>query len=151
METLYAVDLGKRKLGLAYFVGAELEAAWTLHGDGSPGDMADVTLRCAADKSATWVCEKPLVYKNFTKAAEDIKSLLDVHVALRRRGVRFTQEFLPVQWKGNVPKPIHHDRLREALSSNEQKVFDTLGHDARDAVGIGLYALKRTRRGGTAC
>jgi hypothetical protein len=43
-------------------------------------------------------------------------------------------EVLPCTWKGQVPKPLHHERLR-ARTGFRAKV----PHDALDALGIWLY------------
>jgi hypothetical protein len=71
-------------------------------------------------------------------------------------------EYKPRQWKGQVPKPIHHHRAWKALSGAEREVLpaDTLariligvdggpyswdGHNFLDAIALGLKHLKRVR------
>ena len=57
----------------------------------------------------------------------------------------------PAAWKGQVPKKIHHPRILRSLSEVEREiVLDVLDllpastrHNVLDAVGIGLWALKR--------
>ena len=61
----------------------------------------------------------------------------------------------PWQWKGSVPKPIHHQRIRAKLSEQELKVLrlakrDTLHavqkskvHNVVDAIGLGLFGVGR--------
>lgn len=66
----------------------------------------------------------------------------------------------PTQWKGNIPKRIHHPRIVRALEPDERAVSAALFERARtgssrgndkealDAVGMGLYDLQRTLRSG---
>lgn len=59
-------------------------------------------------------------------------------------------------WKGSVPKETHHVRIRHALEPAETAILDraikaaprTNAKEILDAVGIGLYGLGRTHRGG---
>lgn len=59
-------------------------------------------------------------------------------------------------WKGSVPKDIHHPRIRHELRPDETQILDlaikaaprTNAKEILDAVGIGLYGLGRTTRGG---
>jgi hypothetical protein len=59
-------------------------------------------------------------------------------------------------WKGSVPKDVHHPRIRAALRPDEIQTLDlaikaaprTSAKEILDAVGIGLYGLGRTHRGG---
>ena len=54
---------------------------------------------------------------------------------------------LPSTWKGQVPKDIHHPRIRAKLDSAELALLDGLNKgqlkDILDAVGIGLWWLKK--------
>ena len=54
----------------------------------------------------------------------------------------------PAKWKGQVPKAIHQSKIAEALDPKERDIWDLMGPDARDAIGIGLFALKRTGKSG---
>ena len=67
--------------------------------------------------------------------------------------------FTPTQWKGQVPKDVHHPRILHALATLDPKgsahLDDTLPtipakhrKEVLDAVGIGLYGLGLTHRGG---
>jgi len=55
------------------------------------------------------------------------------------------------QWKGSVPKRIHHDRIAKILSPAERAVVawvavrvpSSLLHNVWDAVGLGLWGLDR--------
>lgn len=62
----------------------------------------------------------------------------------------------PTTWKGSVPKVIHHPRILHELASAEAAILDraikaapkTNAKEILDAVGLGLYGLGRTHRGG---
>jgi hypothetical protein len=56
--------------------------------------------------------------------------------------------FKPSQWKGSVPKRVHHPRIRALLEPHELAVIPkNAKHDTWDAIGLGLFALKRMGRG----
>lgn len=68
-------------------------------------------------------------------------------------GKPFTWEIvLPKRWKGQVPKPIHHDRHLPTLDAAEQRVLlasletvpNGMRHDVKDSVCLGLWRVKRT-------
>ena len=65
--------------------------------------------------------------------------------------------YRPSEWKGQLPKDVHHNRLGDYLrlfgTAEEKKVWKGISkkkgdHDLRDAVGLGLFHLGRTLRGG---
>lgn len=53
------------------------------------------------------------------------------------------------EWKKQVPKKIHHERLRAGATSVEIQILDGCGapksllHNVWDAFGIGLWWLKK--------
>lgn len=154
---LFSVDLGKRKLGVAAFdPSARLQRAATLDVPGvyHPEKSAAAAVKWACDvlrgqtmdQPARWVCEWPQKYDNFRVAHENIDDLLAVGAALGP----WTAKYAPREWKGNVPKGPHHQRLARALDDDEKTRLHGAGHDTWDAVGIGLFALGRTLRGGIA-
>lgn len=57
----------------------------------------------------------------------------------------------PLEWKGSVPKEIHHQRVEKRLTLIEKEIMDRclegvpskLRHNAIDAIGIGLWRLGR--------
>lgn len=56
--------------------------------------------------------------------------------------------YRPREWKGNTPKKIHQKWILGELSLEERAIVEkikpaTLRHNAVDAVGIGLFYLKR--------
>jgi len=60
-------------------------------------------------------------------------------------------EYLPAQWKGQAPKTVITERTKRALASAElSRVVlpsaASLAHNVWDAVGLGLYHLKKGGR-----
>lgn len=51
----------------------------------------------------------------------------------------------PRTWKGQVPKLVHNQRTLKALSDTERALCEGARHDTLDAIGLGLWALKRVR------
>ena len=154
---LVAVDLGKRKVGVAVFDDTGvLRAAQTIHTqrdtrDWDPWLTADAVLDYAQDWAVglslevDWVCEWPELRANDRHRHHNITALQQVGILIER-SVPWAERYRPSEWKRSVGKSLHHERLKEALGweDYELDVWSGLGHDARDAVGIGLFALGRT-------
>lgn len=78
----------------------------------------------------------------------DVQTVGAVYVTRAAREVRFVRA---LDWKGNVPKDIHHKRIRKQLDSAETAVLEEAltkapkgSHkEILDAVGIGLWAIGR--------
>ena len=148
---LVAVDLGKRKVGVAVFdAHKRLVAARTIHTqrgqqEWDPHITAEAVLAFTdnnVDAQADWVCEYPHLRHNDRDNHHNITPLQRVGDILAEAG-GWAEKYRPSEWKRQVHKELHHRRIRAALSTPEQGVWDALGHDARDAVGIGLFALGR--------
>lgn len=57
----------------------------------------------------------------------------------------------PNEWKGQVPKPVHHRRVRAALKPGELAAIKTPDdHNTWDGVGYGCFITGRLGRGGAA-
>ncbi len=154
MIKLLAVDPGN-DTGIAYFI------------DGALSFLACVpfreALRQIADNTDTsmpggfqidvLVIEIPQVYQGrFQKG--DPNDLIAVAVqagevighADAQRVIRPS----PHQWKGTVPKEVHHHRLLESASKADklvifqcfEKIPKTKQHNAMDAYGLGRWALR---------
>ena len=58
----------------------------------------------------------------------------------------------PHEWKKNVKKDIHNKRIISRLNTEELDIFNacdapkSLRHNVIDAIGVGLYALKRDKK-----
>lgn len=152
---LIAIDLGKRKVGVAW--GSVIEGVQGLHGaatvccNSGPEDMAKKVVDLIMENTKSprfWVCEWPKKYDKLLARHENIEALHQVGYALARYHP-WDEMYLPGDWKGNVPKAPHHERIKKALDGEEIARMPPLReHDAWDAAGIWLYAAGRTRRGG---
>jgi hypothetical protein len=153
-----AVDLGKRKVGVAVALadscGSQVLGAKTVLCNGGPVAMAHAVVEAAHamglddGKAAgwVWVCEWPVKYKDKRKYHAAIDTLWAVGNALRPK---WDEKYTPFQWKGNVPKAANHSRVARALNPDEAALMPPRAeHDAWDAVGILMFALARTRKGG---
>lgn len=146
MTYLVAVDPGVHACALAWFdrSGELYSVRMATRPIPPTGD-----LRC--------VCEIPQIYD--PRAAKTVKrpsDLIDVTVAAgRMTGAVRTEYVLPAQWKGQVPKAVHHKRVRATLMTDEQVVSDAyldtikpaLRHNIWDAIGLGLVVLGRMTPG----
>jgi hypothetical protein len=101
------------------------------------------------------VIERPKIYPGGrTKNPNDV---LSVAVNAGEWGGRYKQQGCEVQyvepsgWKGQTPKEIQHRRDWARLSAEEQAVVSAAGktmpaskrHNMLDAVGIGLWAVRK--------
>jgi hypothetical protein len=153
---LVSVDLGKVKVGVArwWVTPDDAQLAWAdtlICSRPEPSNVANAVVLAAMRDVAlvtdiVWVCEWPKKYPTMRSTHKNIDELHAVGEALayHDRVGPWTRKFSPHEWKGNVPKAAHHDRLREALGPLDIPASE---HDTWDAVGIGAFALGLTRRG----
>lgn len=146
---LVAMDLGKRKMGIAVFdadgtltsaatVRAKITRSWT------PWRTCDAIVLALKDmrvETFDAVCEMPRL--RGMEINKDIDCLIRVGAVLPEYIGPWSETYAPAEWKSQVAKDLHHRRIREALMESETALWDGQGHDARDAVGIGLFALGR--------
>lgn len=155
-RSVIGIDPGNTT-GWAIFFDGLLVGAGTLKKDAILPSTADdpVEITFGGIAPAAAVIELPRVYPHGGKG--DPNDLIDLAVLAgdlagfyRRAG--FHVELVPPRtWKGTVPKAVHNVRVIEALSAGEietmprrprAKNFD---HNMIDAVGLGLWFLRRTR------
>lgn len=144
IPTVIAIDPGK-DAGLAVFVHGRLDNAWLVH-----GDQADVQLRGFEDEHV--VCEIPQVYPGSPVSTQSLITLMS-RAGYLAGFLRPSQLTLvkPSQWKGQIPKDIHHKQILEQLEVGELLVLDqcltnipkSKHHNVYDAVGLGLWYLQR--------
>lgn len=151
---LITMDPGAKKLGLAKFLDGVLVWADTLEAteDRLPEYTAEWIRAKTSGRDYDFVTERMHKRPAQSLFDEDLDRVeacrLKIPRILRRRG--FTRTYNPTAWKGNTAKGVHQERCRKVLSPEERLIWDTLGHDARDAVAIGLFHLGRVERGGLA-
>jgi hypothetical protein len=91
------------------------------------------------------VLERPVIYPHMSQ--KNPNDLIDVALTAGLCQIvgREVVLYAPYAWKGQTPKKIHQERIKNLLSDEEQ---GKLGRyhaqsDVLDAVGIGLRYLKR--------
>lgn len=164
MTRLLCIDPGKKAIGFLYSDADRPVACGCIRSKSN-----DPAIAAAAFYDAL-VCRIPgfrpdiLVAEAMVWRPNDRKSqpndLLDVtrtttHVAVACRvgGVRDVEA---LEWKGNLPKAIHHARIDFALNEAERAIvrlgiastIETHAKEVLDAVGIWAYYTKRTDRAG---
>lgn len=167
---ILTLDPGLRAPGLAAFEGGELVWASSMHsstGCRGPEQWARVSRATSDSFSVKFpsgnvdvlVVEKPQVYTCRNNANPD--DLIELSAALGAcvatvEAYYFIEKYvtyLPREWKGQVPKEVHHRRIRRALKGTEQAALKKclagiqpdLQHNALDAVGLGLKYLGRIK------
>ena len=152
---LVSVDLGKHICGVALFTAPDgflLNASKvSAKYEGADGMAWSVYERVwLFGEPSIWVIEEPEKYREARVKHDDLDDLLAVLHKIEEYAKAPVIRLKPHEWKGNVPKHIHHRRIERALEPEEQEEWRSLDHNAKDAVGIGLYYLQRTRRGAAA-
>ena len=106
----------------------------------------------SVDSAAEYMEWHPSAEKSNPTDLIQVATIAGVLAGVVGREVRFIP---PSLWKGNVPKSVMHERQRRVLKPSELSLVNTVGrmsgesfHNAMDALGIGLFALGRMRRGG---
>lgn len=160
-----AVDPGLRQCGVALFEGPALVAAWlarnctkTERGPTAWTTMGESVLESWLRRTPRrglvldqLVVEVPQVYwgkRGGGKAADLIELAGVVGAVAVSMPVRTRKHFLPREWKGQTPKPVHNRRVLKRLDVEESLAFDkaipkSLLNNAIDAVGLGLFHLGR--------
>lgn len=144
------VDPGTRALGLALFEHGRLAHVQLVRAKG-----LEQMLSAILDLNRYWadrlVVERAEVYPDGNAKPNDLGQLLIVAGAIAG-SVRHTRLMLPYpkQWKGQVPKNIHHDKLRKGLTDADRRVLDaamsfvppSLRHNMLDAVGLARWGMR---------
>lgn len=163
---LWAIDPDTKASGLAIFnLDRLLQVTWV-----EPFKRKHTSLVWHA---TTLVCEKPRVYPGVPNIdANDLVDLGEV-VGWFRSEIFYEDyhSYDPNTWKGQVSKPVHHDRIWQVLTPAERALFPPGTGDKiqkwltwppkkqknikdpdlelLDACALGMYHLKRVARGGT--
>ena len=156
---IICIDPGAKKAGVALFeTSGKLMTAWLAEGK-DWRDTADCVMRrlpvSAVNVSAV-VIEKMQIYESTPLAHANDCITLSL-TAGRVTGLFSgwvgdnTFEYTPRTWKGQVPKGIHIERIKEELTDPETRRLQLPKDkkkqlDVWDAVGIGLYHLRKERR-----
>jgi len=134
---LIAVDPGVHACGVAYF----MPTGRLVHCDYTSEPLEPAC-------SSRVVCEIPQVYSG--DGVKKAKALIDLAVAAGRMTGQLETEYVrPANWKGQVPKDIHHARVRACLTEEERRTLSECDcprgklHNVLDAIGLGLKTLGR--------
>ena len=142
------LDPATRRCGVAVYVDGVLGEALTVHGR-HPNHVVTLLAGRIGTADAV-VIEVPLVYKGATARDKDLEGLREmvrlVRAASKRNGV-YVYSVTPSKWKGNVPKAITARRALALLTEPERATLADTGDDTTDAIGLGLVALGRAKRG----
>lgn len=161
--SLISIDPGVRGCGCAYWEDGLLKAATYVkaRGDGQ-GQRAQAWLPMAKAVSE-WamstvgglgspicVIELPRVYPGARQKGDqnDLIELAAVVGAIVAMLDVLTAVMYPYEWKGQVPKKIHHERAKKRLSAEELSTVTLpsakgLQHNVYDAIALGLVHLDR--------
>lgn len=167
MGTLIAIDPGKKGCGVAVFYGGRLAECSFVEGTRAEivekGRRTIGTMRSPM-QGVSVVLEQPIIYdrKNWEGDPNDLIEII-ITGALLAAAVHwhtFEYEFeavTPQQWKGQTPKKIMNKRVWKFLHAGDAPDHDELKaaldgrrrttggkwHNVLDAIGIGLWRLKR--------
>jgi hypothetical protein len=156
MRTLVAVDPGKELAGVAYFRDDTLVAAALIRPDPATPYwvarfVAEWVQREVKEPLDAILCEAQQIYPGPRKAdPNDLLPLAYVAGAVQAR-INAGQYglVLPRVWTGGVPKDVRVRKVLNELTPEETDVFNEVAgpkgkmHNVVDAIGIGLFALKR--------
>lgn len=164
MKTLVSFDPGLREAGLAVFTNGLLTAAFLVRNPNTKdrggkawlamGREVAKTLRGVIYTPDLFVSEIPQVYregKSANVSPDDLTNLTGVvGCVIGFLDPSEVKTYVPAEWKGQVPKDIHNKRVITALNADEHWVLyntvkcpASLLHNVVDAIGVGLFELKR--------
>lgn len=159
-----SLDPGLRGCGIAVFEHRILYRAWYVRSPNKRDRGAEAWYDMAERVQSEWleripsrlsavdtlVLEVPQVYWGAKRGGNpsDLIQLAGVVGAVSFGIPAFKKPcFLPREWKGQTPKDVHNKRVLAELGALEVESIEpcgkTLLHNVLDAVGLGLFHLKR--------
>ena len=157
-EVLVAVDPGLREAGLAVFVGGKLARVERVAVDNGEDvqqwrAMGEALAEACPDDVQHIAVEEMRPRRNMPEAVPRIMHLVGVTGAfVGAFALNVTTELVdPHVWTAGLNKTLNKARIAQRLSPEETKVMDAAlakcvarnRKELWDAVGIGLFALKR--------
>jgi hypothetical protein len=161
---LLSCDPGKHHVGLALWAPTGPGSTWELQGAkleefDHPGEAAAAATDFVGRGRFTVAVEVPQVYSaGFSKG--DPNDLIDITLvagAVLGAGDLTSIWFRPREWKGQVDGDVMITRIRSKLTQKEldrvrlptkrdgKSVRETVAHNVFDAIGVGLFALKKLK------
>ena len=160
---ILSCDPGKHSAGLALWAPTGPNSSWELQAAKlaefkHPSEIADEAIGFV-DGLFQAAVEVPQIYSaGFSKG--DPNDLIDITLvagAVLGAGNCASIWFRPREWKGQVDGDVMITRIRSKLTQKEldrvrlptkrdgKSVRETVAHNVWDAVGVGLYALKKLK------
>lgn len=157
--TLLAIDPGYRYFGYSIFCGPAIAKAGLSQADkaedwdrwtGQPPNflaLTDIILNTEwSTKHA--IIEFPKVHRDTPNAESIVRlaSACGAYTALLQAAGFAVEWVEPRAWKGTVPKDIMYKRILAKVPESEYTCIDRIhDHNVIDAVGIGLWKIKKGR------
>jgi hypothetical protein len=151
MTLLYSFDPGTKATGMAVFDKSELKSVVVL--EAKSIEQMLIIVSCFSGDHA--VVEMPEIYPHAKARSSDVLKVVQIAGAIRAHFTTSTA-IAPKRWTGGVPyrvkvdgtwHEIREDRIKALLTPSEwAKVLSVraaIRHNAVDAVGLGLWHLKR--------
>lgn len=147
MTTLISIDPGKRSIAFAIWQHAGLQACGLARNQAK--DFAEgirPMVQEVADELMMIpdhvVVELPRIYP--TDRGKRPNDLIDLATVAGACTILGQAEFVhPHQWKGQLPKSICTARTEATLNERELLLVTTRDHNVMDAIGIGLWWLRK--------
>ena len=155
MNSLISIDPGKHSIAWAYFSNAVLVDCGLIQSKNLVVLATKVDVQIIEYRNITpdlVVVEKPQAYqqKHWKGDPNDLIDLaLAAGAATHALGCCEIEFVLPRTWKGQTPKKISNARTLKNLTDIERQVFKrmdvipSLRHNVIDAIGIGMWKLRR--------
>jgi hypothetical protein len=98
---------------------------------------------CGDWRAQFLVIEKMQIYRTAGTAINN--DLIDVAIASGILAGAYGKHtfVLPSEWKGNASKTQNHAHIRSRLDDDEKLIFDRANEHHKDAIGIGMWMLRR--------
>lgn len=142
-----ACDPATRYTGLAFFAGTQLAAVDLVRAASTDAMLHEVGLRLIAARPEFAIAEVPRVYKDGEADPNDLVRVSLIAGAVLGMAPR-RKIVYPSEWKGQLDKKVVEKRVRHMLSPAELSLIpEHARHDVWEAVGIGLWYLKRPYKG----
>lgn len=154
---LISVDPGVKVAGVAAFDDGELAWACLVQGEHPFRTAAAawdaIGARVPRSIGLRLVVEKMQVYKGLKVDNNDLIEVALMAGAIGMLAFQVSQHVetvRPAAWKGQVPKTIMVNRIRERLSADETARVElpkarSLHHNVWDAIGLGLFSIDRLK------
>lgn len=146
-HVLIAVDPGVRSPGVAWGDPSEgVEALKWWSPVSRPINPAQALVdKVGVPETHALIVEWPQKYASKSACWAAVDQLRDMADALPWKRVT---KVSPRIWKGSIPKPVHHLRLRSIVPKERHAEWESASPDARDAAALWMWATELVDIGG---